>query len=273
MDSKLWKKIVREKQKEVRALKKRFTLEAIRTASFSVGTEFVSAQMSLLDAEYLPVILPLQGRILELDTELSNYRPFRAARSFREWPVAAFLVAGDATFLGGDPAHVNLVKNATGASVILHDFVVDEVQIYQAKAIGADGLLLDANWQEREQLKRFTEVTYEVGLEPFIRIHSPHLPNGIEPGWIGGVILSPELTVQEIVSGKLQPLYHLVDENVPILYQTIPETGESLLALQQTGVQGFLIPENWVLENDPFEKLIRQFELLWPERRKGNPED
>ncbi len=262
MNTKLWKQIKKEKQKEIRQLKKRFSLEAIRTASFSVGTDFVSARMSLQDEEQLPVMIPLQGRFPEIDTELSNYRPFQVARYFKDWPVATFLVAGDAPFLGGEPSHINLVKSATNAGVILHDFILDEVQIYQAKAIGADGLLLDTEWQLPEQLSRFVEVTYEVGLEPFVRLHSPELLPGIEPGWLGGIIFSGE--PEKLFSPKgVEFSNKLNEENVPILYQGIPGDSHQQLQFRKAGVNGFLIPEDWMLQKDPFNWIVRQMERIW----------
>ena len=75
-------------------------------------------------------------------------------------------------FFNGDLAFVSQVKKYVSLPVLQKDFVIDEYQIYQAKEIGADALLLIARIVDDTKLKKFVLLCQELGIEPVVEIHN-----------------------------------------------------------------------------------------------------
>lgn len=267
MDKKIKKAIWRAKQKSNKKLTSGFDLGFIRNASFAVGTEFSSARMSLQEPSVFPVVVPLQGRLMENGTEIENYRPFRMARTLIRMGVSVLLVAGDTKFLGGDASHINLVKAGSDVSVILNDFIIDEVQIYHAKSIGADGLILDSELIEASKLPELTEITYEVGLEAFIRLRQLSDLDGIDVETLGGIIVDESMLQTAEGADFFRRFREDHPQKIPVLLNLLPGSSQELAAWREKGIDFFLLPESWVLGEKPFERLGAALHSLWPDRK------
>lgn len=75
-------------------------------------------------------------------------------------------------FFKGSLGFVTRVKEVVNIPVLQKDFVIDEYQIYQAKSIGSDAILLIARLVDTETLKRFVEIALEIGIEPVVEINN-----------------------------------------------------------------------------------------------------
>jgi len=75
-------------------------------------------------------------------------------------------------FFKGDVSLVTKVKKAVNIPVLQKDFVIDEKQIYEAKEIGSDALLLIARLIDGETLKKFVALCFELGIEPVVEVNS-----------------------------------------------------------------------------------------------------
>jgi indole-3-glycerol phosphate synthase len=170
LDKRVVNNIIKVKSKEFKKIKKTFDMGLIRNAAFSVGTDFNSAQQELKDTKNIPLIIPIQSKLLSGKGEIDNYEPFKLTRALIKLKLAVFLVASDREFLGGDPAHIKLVKTGAEVSVIQHDFFIDEVQLYQAKSYGSDGIVLDSEFLDSHKLALFADIAFQLGVEPFLKI-------------------------------------------------------------------------------------------------------
>ena len=68
------------------------------------------------------------------------------------------------TLFQGSPEYLKQARAAVALPVLRKDFIIDEYQIYQARAWGADAVLLIAAALEAEQLERFEAVAHELGM-------------------------------------------------------------------------------------------------------------
>ncbi len=66
------------------------------------------------------------------------------------------------------------IKARTGKPVLRKDFIFDEYQVYQARAYGADAILLMANILEKEEISRLSGIAFELGMDVLFETHSPH---------------------------------------------------------------------------------------------------
>lgn len=83
---------------------------------------------------------------------------------------SAISVLTEPFFFKGSYEYLRFVKARTHLPVLLKDFVVDEREIYNAKAIGADALLLMTSVLTKEQFRKLYKLTYELGLEALCEV-------------------------------------------------------------------------------------------------------
>ncbi len=85
--------------------------------------------------------------------------------------VDAISIVTEKHFFHGDVSFVTKIKEVVRIPVLQKDFVIDTQQIYQAKQIGADALLLIAKLVSGEQLQEFVLLCQSVGIEPVVEVH------------------------------------------------------------------------------------------------------
>ncbi|MGD2063940.1 MAG: indole-3-glycerol phosphate synthase TrpC [Nitrospirota bacterium] len=98
-------------------------------------------------------------------------RPAQVARIYHAGGAAAVSVLTDAPFFKGDLAHLEEVREAVPLPVLRKDFLLDPYQVYEARAYGADAVLLIAEALERDELKELHGLTAELGMEALVEIH------------------------------------------------------------------------------------------------------
>jgi len=94
------------------------------------------------------------------------------AKIYEQARVVAISVITEKHFFHGDPQFVTQVKKHTSLPVLQKDFIIDERQIYQAREIGADALLLIARIIDKEKLKQFVHRCHILAIEPVVEVHA-----------------------------------------------------------------------------------------------------
>lgn len=92
-------------------------------------------------------------------------------REYEKAGADAISIITEKHFFKGDLDFITRVEKEAAIAVLQKDFVVDQYQIYQAKDIGADAILLIARLVEAETLKQFVELALEIGVEPVVEIN------------------------------------------------------------------------------------------------------
>lgn len=134
----------------------------------------------------------LQGKELKAIAEIKEKSPSTGliarvdvAALAREYEKSryccAISVLTDKKYFGGDINWLLKVKTETTKPVLRKDFILDEYQIYEARAYGADAILLMAAILSRDKLDRFFKIARGLGLACLIESHSPEDLNKI-PG-------------------------------------------------------------------------------------------
>jgi indole-3-glycerol phosphate synthase len=78
----------------------------------------------------------------------------------------------DKQFFGGSFTDLQKVRSLTSIPLLRKDFIIDEYQIYQSRAMGADAILLIAACLEKEECERFAQLAHSLGLEVLLEIHT-----------------------------------------------------------------------------------------------------
>lgn len=97
--------------------------------------------------------------------------PVKVAKGYELGGAAAVSVLTDTVYFHGKPEYLTQVKQNVGLPVLRKDFIIDELQVYESKLLGADIILLIAALLDEKRLKRFTRTAHELGMEVLVEIH------------------------------------------------------------------------------------------------------
>ena len=172
---------------------------------------------------------------------------------------AGISVLTDDEFFGGDMDDLIQTKVVTDVPVLRKDFIIDKWQIAEAKAFGADVILLIAACLTPAEVKEFAAYSNSIGLESILEVHNEEeLGHCCDEVSMVGVNNRNLKTFEVDINTSLQ----LIDK-IPPCKPAIAESGissvESIVTLRNAGFKGFLIGENFMKEEQPgkaFEEFV-----------------
>lgn len=164
---------------------------------------------------------------------------------------SACSVLTDMTYFGGSLTDLALARQATGIPLLRKDFIVDEYQIVEAAAYGADAILLIAAALSASQCADYTDVAHAYGLEVLLEVHrAEELTHICSQTDMVGVNNRNLATFRTDIYTSFE-----LSEQIPAGVLKVSESGISSLdtihALRKTGFRGFLIGERFMREKVP----------------------
>jgi indole-3-glycerol phosphate synthase len=112
-----------------------------------------------------------------------NFDPIRIARDYETAGAAALSVLTDEKFFQGRVEYLQLIRDAVKLPLLRKDFIIDELQIYESVARGADAILLIVAILEDAQLKGFRELSEQMRLAALVEVHDePELDQALAAG-------------------------------------------------------------------------------------------
>jgi indole-3-glycerol phosphate synthase len=170
-------------------------------------------------------------------------------------------VLTDSKFFGGSCCDLTLAKELNSIPVLRKDFIIDEFQVIESKAAGADAVLLIAAALERDQFRQLAILATALGMEVVLEVHSAsEIEMADENVKIIGVN-NRDLNTFRVNIGISAEM----TEKIPGHFLKISESGISLPAtvkyLRQSGYDGFLIGELFMSSRDPvgaFSRFVRK---------------
>ena len=180
-------------------------------------------------------------------------------RGYENAGVCGISVLTDAKYFGGSLDDLLLAKASANVPLLRKEFIIDEYQILEAKAHGADTILLIASVLTRNEIKQLSEFAQSLALEVLLEVHnSEELEKSIMPSLDMIGVNNRNLKTFEVT---LETSLNLATK-IPTEFVKVSESGisstDSIKILQQSGFQGFLIGENFMKTNNPGESL-KQF--------------
>jgi len=182
--------------------------------------------------------------------------PVDVACGYEAAGAAALSVLTDEPFFGGRIEHLVAARGATGLPVLRKDFVVDAWQVWEARAAGADAVLLIAAALEDDALKQLLAVAGEAGLEALVEVHDRgELDRALsaEARIVG--VNNRDLKTMEVSLDTALSVAAAIPDGVVAVVESGIKTGEDLRTLGDAGYSAFLIGEHLMSAPDPGEAL------------------
>jgi len=161
--------IVKTKKDEVKRLKKQTTVSALKKtiARLKPCRDFrqaINSDSCAIIAE-VKCASPSHGRLI------ADFDPLRIARVYEQNGAVAISVLTDEKYFAGHKDYLMQIRQNIGLPLLRKDFIIDPIQIYETRAIGADAVLLIVHVLGA-RLGDFISLAKELGLSPLTEVHT-----------------------------------------------------------------------------------------------------
>lgn len=241
--------IIAHKKEEVKSQKSKIKKTELETSSF-FQRECLSLKRSLLDVSKTGIIAEFKRRSPSKGVINSTSSVEEVVKSYVQNGASAISVLTDEKYFGGSTE--DLYKARTNDIPILRkDFIVDAYQITEARAMGADAILLIAACLSPADVKQLAVAAKNIGLEVLLEIHNEtELEYICDEVDLVGVNNRDLKTFQVNIQASLDLVNKIPKDKIAISESGISAV-ETILTLKNAGFKGFLIGENFMKQADP----------------------
>ncbi len=166
--------ILAHKRQEVAAQKQRVdmdTLVANISASNDVPRGFMKALQARVAIGGTAVIAEVKKASPSMGVIRASFDPVAIAESYAAAGATCLSVLTDEKYFQGSGHYLRLIRAAVGLPLLRKDFIIDEYQIVEARALGADAILLIVAALSDEELAAFTRLAHDLGLDVLVEVH------------------------------------------------------------------------------------------------------
>ncbi|MFR9502839.1 MAG: indole-3-glycerol phosphate synthase TrpC [Rikenellaceae bacterium] len=164
---------------------------------------------------------------------------------------AALSILTDIDYFGGSLKDIEIARPMADVPILRKEFVVDEYQIYQARLVGADAILLIASALSREQCDQFVERACELGLEVLLELHSAEELDYIHPKVTMVGVNNRNLGTFHTDVANSFKMSEWLPSNVVKISESGISNPDTVSSLREAGYRGFLIGENFMRTENP----------------------
>ncbi|SCZ61422.1 indole-3-glycerol phosphate synthase [Thiohalomonas denitrificans] len=257
------KKIIARKAEEVAERVRQVPLGLLAERIESTAPErrdFVAAIEARLAAGGPAVIAevkkasPSQGVIRE------DFHPDIIAASYERGGAACLSILTDIDFFQGADEYLRQARAACSLPVLRKDFIIDPYQVYEARSIGADCILLIAAALGDDQMSELAGTARERGMDVLVEVHDAEelartLPLQLP---LVGINNRDLRTFETRLETTLELLDTIPDDRIVVTESGI-HTGEDVRLMRNHGVNTFLVGEAFMRAEDPGKKLAELF--------------
>lgn len=178
------------------------------------------------------------------------------AKDYEKGGAAAISVLTEPKYFMGSPTYLTAIKEQVKVPILRKDFIIDEWQIYQAKAIGADAILLIVAALTKRQLRTYLEIARSLKLEVLVETHDEkEVETALEIGADIIGVNNRNLHTFEVSLENTARLRHLVPKDKVFVAESGIHTPEDLKFLKKIGCDAALIGESLMVAPNRIEKL------------------
>ncbi|MCU7960357.1 MAG: indole-3-glycerol phosphate synthase TrpC [gamma proteobacterium symbiont of Bathyaustriella thionipta] len=256
------KKIVARKGEEIQQRQQQVAqqqlIELLPDASATRG--FVQALRQKISAGQSAVIAEIKKASPSKGVLREDFQPAEIAQSYAAGGAACLSVLTDIDFFQGADSYLLQARKACELPVLRKDFVIDPYQVYEARLLGADCILLIVACLADEQLRTLSALAHELGMDVLIEVHDEaELQRALQVDTPMIGINNRNLRTFET---RLQTTWELLQQ-IPSQRLVVTESGihsrDDVAAMREHDVHAFLVGEAFMRAANPGEKLQQLF--------------
>ena len=255
-------KILATKQEEVAKRGHRFPLADVREIAESqpAPLDFKDALAKRVAAGQPAVIAEIKKASPSKGVICEHFDPRQIAHSYAKGGAACLSVLTDKTYFQGSEAYLQMAKEIAGLPTLRKDFFIDPYQIYEARAIQADAILLIVAALEDSLMQDLFQLAQELSMSVLVESHDAReLERALclEDGILG--INNRNLRTFETSLENTLNLLPLVPEGRLVVTESGIHTHNDVERMRANGVHSFLVGESLMRAKDPGSRLKELF--------------
>ena len=257
-------RILARKHEEVAARRAALPLAdiAARAAAAPPVRGFAAAIEAKIAAGHAAVIAEIKKASPSKGVIRPDFHPAEIARSYADGGAACLSVLTDIDFFQGDDDYLVQARDACTLPVLRKDFIVDPWQVHEARALGADCVLLIVAALDDRQLVELAELAMSIDLDVLVEVHDiDELERALQvPAPLLG-INNRSLRSFEVSLDTTLALRDAVPRDRRLVTESGIHTREDAARMRQAGIDAFLVGEAFMREPEPGAALRAMFAL------------
>jgi indole-3-glycerol phosphate synthase len=204
----------------------------------------------------LAVIAEMKQRTPSMGVLAEDYRPASLALLYTQGGAAAISVLTHMASFGGRPEHVEAVRFATDLPILRKDFVTDPYEVGEARAAGADAVLLIVAALDKDHLAEMLRVTRSRGLAALVEVHDEaEVAVAVEAGAQVIGVNNRDLRTFNVDLGLTERLRKLIPSEVVVVAESGIHTAEDARRMREAGADAILVGESLMRAADPAARI------------------
>ena len=255
-------KILSVKQAEVKAAMAEKPLVMLQREAMAMppARDFVGAIRSKIAAEKPAVIAEIKKASPSKGVIREDFRPADIAASYAAHGAACLSVLTDEQFFLGSPVYLKQARAACDIPVLRKDFMIEAYQVYEARAMGADCILLIAAALDLPRMRQLETIAHDLGMAVLVEVHNGEeldLALQLETPLLG--INNRNLRTFEVTLQTTFDLLSRIPEDKIVVTESGIFTAEDVALMRGHAVHTFLVGEAFMRQPDPGVELARVF--------------
>lgn len=260
--SQVFRRILARKAQEVIERAERLPLRALsqRVEAAPAPRGFVRTLKARTEDGGVGVIAELKKASPSRGLLAANFQPAEIAKSYERHGASCISVLTDTDFFQGADEHLREAREACALPVLRKDFTIDAYQVYEARVIGADCILLIVAALGDSHMRELADVAHELGLDVLVEVHDEdELERALQ---IDAPLIGINNRDLHTFQVSLQTTLGLL-EKIPADRMVVTESGilspADVALMRERGVNAFLVGEVFMKAPDPGAKLAELF--------------
>jgi indole-3-glycerol phosphate synthase len=255
-------KIITTKHAEVSQAKAAMPLLLMRNEAEDAAParDFVGAIRSRIDAGQAAVIAEIKKASPSKGVIRADFHPAEIATSYERGGAACLSVLTDVQYFQGAAAYLQQARAACALPVLRKDFMIDPYQVYEARAMGADCILLIVAALDLPRLHELETIAHGLGLAVLVEVHDGaelELALQLDTPLIG--INNRNLRTFEVTLDTTLELLERIPQERIVVTESGIFTPEDVALMRGHAVHTFLVGEAFMRAADPGTELARLF--------------
>ena len=255
-------KILATKAIEVAAAKAKISLEQVQKLAReeAPARDFVASIRSKIANGKAAVIAEIKKASPSKGVIRADFKPAEIAKSYEEGGAACLSVLTDVEYFQGSAEYLKQARAACNLPVLRKDFMIDAYQVYEARAMGADCILLIAAAIDLPKMQELEHVAHSLGMAVLVEVHNGDeldLALQLKTPLLG--INNRNLRTFDVTLQTTLDLLPRIAKDKIIVTESGIFTADDVKLMRENNVHTFLVGEAFMRQDDPGAELKKVF--------------
>jgi len=255
-------KILETKRKELAVAQASTPLAAMQVLAESAPKtrDFVGSIRAKIAAGKAAVIAEIKKASPSKGVIRADFKPAEIATSYEQGGAACLSVLTDKDYFQGSPDYLKQARAACSLPVLRKDFMIDVYQVYEARAMGADCILLIAAAIDLAKMRELESVAHKLGMAVLVEVHNGEeldLALQLETPLLG--INNRNLRTFDVTLDTTLGLLNRIPQGKIVVTESGIFTSQDVELMRKNNVHTFLVGEAFMRQSDPGLELSKVF--------------